>query len=480
MPPTKNYKKKRETKEAIATRPWAKMAKRVRYLPHYELPKPYQRAKIWHPGDGAGTRATETAKLPDMSKRIRTVIMPSDSGHHPYGPSALEMYSPQHGGCPHVIPHGGTNPMAQAGSLQHEVSVSGDYSRLGGLTHLEDEVKWAREQIDRLYEEGFKDQLFGGAYDRKFDGEEYVETTMGIEGLNFGTVDRLRYSADGMRAIVIDLKFGNWPVTPIHTPHAFGGSNLQLFNYAVYAFFLKEQIPATVTVALIHVKTRTVSTHIYNRRQCYLMKRRIAKIIERAEMVKTKPEIVGFYPNPSNCSWCERINCPARLDLASSIVSLWKKEPIILPRPELLTISTEQLGLLKSFVNTLQQCIDAVNEECKRRAFDQDDVIPGYEIKQRSGKRRIVGADNISAACNLVMSKWPEWFPGVPLDLSKVAMELTELGVNDIEVAAQRAAPKGKVLRAKELVAEVLNTPELVQNNAVYYLAAKIPKQKEI
>lgn len=476
-----NYKKLNDP--ATKNRPWSSLPKRVRHLPHYELPPPYQHAKIWHPGDGAkGRLLTGDRRLPpEGAPKVRTMIMPGDGGHHPYGPSILAGYSPQHGGCGNLIPHKGTHPLAETGSLQHSVSVDGNYERLGGLTKLEEEVRWARVQIDRLYEEGFKDEKFGGREDRKFDGEEFVETTFGIPGLNFGTVDRLRYSADGTRAIVIDLKFGAWPVTPPKgRPRGGkrgGGGNLQLLNYAIYAFFLKNPMPHSVTVAIVHAKSRTVMTHVYWRRSVYLLKRRVAKLILRAERGKTDPASIGYYPNSLNCSWCDRINCPARLDLASSLITLWNQEKVVLPRPDLLNVSTEQLGVLKTFANALSRCVDAINEECKRRAFDEDDLIPGYEIKTRSGKRRIIGANNISEACNLVMSEWPKWFPQSPLDLSQVALELTELGVDDLEQAAQRAAPKGKMLRAKELVGRLMNNP-LVQNSAVYYLAAKIPKQE--
>ena len=113
----------------------------------------------------------------------------------------------------------------------------------------------------------------------------------------------------------------------------------------------------------------------------------------------------------------------------------------------------------------------AVDNEAKRRAFDQGDIVEGYEIAEKSGTRLVVGAEQITAASKVLVSEWEKLeFPGV--DWGDYVLKNVELSIADLEKEVGKLAPRGKATLAKKIVADSLEKACLINANKVYYLSA--------
>jgi|SRR5215510_594686 len=378
--------------------------------------------------------------------------MNQPTDHHPQGPSQLENLDPDSGGCFAFKPlDRPTSEAAEKGSRQHLALACEDLSVLEGDREAEAEVLEAREFITRVTES------IGV-------GEIFREQRLEIPHVNFGTADYIVFNSTGTGAFVIDIKFGAWSVTP-------ASKNLQILNYVVAIFFTYAKVQR-IRGIIYHVKTHQASSKYFYR--AYLPKyvTRIRKVVENAQRASIDPTREDFTPDPVNCGFCGRVNCPARLELASSLLSAWHGKPVNLPTLNLTHLPLEQLGLLKQTGNALKAYITAVDEEARRRAFDEGEIVPGYEIRSKSGPRKIISVENITAAAKIVSDAWTQRYPQKELLLEDTVFGEVEIGVANFEKAAGRSAPKGEIMRAQKLVSEVLEDSKLVNSLPVYFLSA--------
>jgi hypothetical protein len=368
--------------------------------------------------------------------------------HHPFGPSIVYAIKK----CGALVPAEGDSQMAEAGSLRHEVFGSGDFLALGGDEQAVQTVKMARAYVDELC------ARYG------FNGKVFHEVTLELPGVNFGTCDYLKFNSDGTEALLLDLKFGAWSVKAAR-------SNLQLLNYAAAAFETYPHLRRILGV-IWQVGGR-VSTRWFNRQYLPRYTQTIRSIVERAMRIRANPQPGDFHPDPVNCSFCARVNCPARVQLASALVSAWAKTPVTICRPFSLTrIDLDTLTALKRLCGALNTFTDAVNNEAKRRVFDEGVAIPGYEIRERSGKRTLTGEAKVETAIALLGEFWRERYPEIPLDIPNIILGIVELSVGEIEKNIARHAPRGQSLLVQKAVAEVLEKAGLIEAVPQFFLAA--------
>ena len=323
--------------------------------------------------------------------------------HHPFGPSQVESFDPKSGGCAARIPaEGPDRSHAESGTLDHLAVSSGDLAILEGDIEAIKRVEKAREFIRRIA--------------ARVDGEEFHEILLTLGQINFGTCDYLKFSKDGTRAVLIDLKFGYWTVASART-------NLQLLNYAAAAF---HTYPALTRISgfIFMARSGLVTGRNYNRRYFPLYYRKIEHVVGNAERAARDPTLTDFTPNATTCQFCARINCPARIALASALVNTWQKTPVVISQAFSLTkIDLDQLGALKRLGGALKAFCTAVDVEAKRRAIDEGNIIPGYELKERSGTRTILGP-NIQLAATVIQDAWSQLYPETELPVNEILMKL--------------------------------------------------------
>ena len=367
--------------------------------------------------------------------------------HHEYGPSKLENYDPRSGGCAAFIPNSESNEKAEFGTLKHQALATSNIDLLGGDTHAEVDVARVVEFIEST---------------KKEYPISYSEITLKTEKI-FGTLDHLGLDASGKKGIIIDAKFGAWSVTTAQ-------KNLQGWAYVLLAF---HNYPSLNKIKVVFYAARTGlhSEYTFWRYRLPGLEKRIYGIIDRAIKAKEAPTSKDYTPNAVNCSFCTRINCPARLALLGNLVTAWSGKPVELPHLDLLEVSTPQLAALKKLSNVFKTFSAAVDSEAKRRAFDQGDIIEGYEIAEKSGTRLVVGANNITNASKLLALEWEKLeFSGV--DWGDYVLQNVELSISDLEKEVMKLAPRGKATLAKKIVADSLEKAGLVNASKIFYLSA--------
>lgn len=371
--------------------------------------------------------------------------------HHPQGPSRLQNLDPESGGCSAFVPSEGTNWQAETGTLQHRVWVSGEYALLGGDEALIREV----EETQKFFE----DAVAAGGYDGQIKREERLE----IPHLNFGTTDLLVPNSKGNRILLGDAKFGWWR-------SADARRNLQLLNYVAFVFY---NYPAVrhVRAILYQAKHRRGTVAGFYRASLPKLISRIRRIVERAQRTAVNPIDSDFTPHPVNCERCFRLNCPARLALASAVITNWAGKPVSFAQTNLLELSLEHLATLKLISGPLKTFLTALDAEVKRRAFDHGELIPGYEIRTRNGERTIVGIDAINRAVEGLQRIWNAQYPEADLFWGIAAPSLLKLSVTDLEKTAASAVPRGKAAAAIKAIGQELETLGVVTSDRLRVIA---------
>lgn len=385
--------------------------------------------------------------LDKFDKNTKIDFVCSVLAHHPYGPSKLENYDPRSKGCAAFLPGEGTNEKAEFGTLKHVALSTRDLSVLGGDSRAEAEVSKVVEFIDSFQKEY---------------PIVHSELTLKTEKI-FGTLDHLGLDETGRKGLIIDAKFGAWGVTNAR-------KNLQGWAYCLLAF---NNFPLLNKIKVIFyaAKTGTHTEHTFWRYRLPALERRVYRIIDRASQVKEAPTLKDYTPHYLVCSFCVRLNCPARLALLGSLVTQWTGQPVELPTLDLLAVSTPQLSALKKLSNVFKTFSAAVDQEAKRRAFDEGDTVEGYEIAEKSGPRTVVGARDITTASKLLAQAWDE-LGFAPQEWGNYILDNTELSIGDLEKEIQKLAPRGKAALAKKIIVDALEKACLIEANQIFYLRA--------
>lgn len=345
------------------------------------------------------------------------------------------------------MPNPEESEKAAFGTLKHEALATRNLELLGGDTAAENEVARVLEFMNETRGE------FPLVYN---------ELTLKTEKI-FGTLDHLGLNEKQTKAIIVDAKFGAWTVTTARR-------NLQGIAYVIIAF---NNFPTLKKIKIVFyaAKTGLHSEAVFWRYQLPRLEKRVYRIIGRATLAKASPTLGDYTPNAVNCSFCIRLNCPARLALMGTLVTQWTGRPVELPHLDLLKVTTPQLGALKRLSNVFKTFSSAVDNEAKRRAFDESDLIPGYEIAEKSGTRTVVGAPQITAASKLIAEDWNKFFAN-GYDWGEYLLRNVELSLSDLEKEIGKQAPKGKATLAKKIIVEALENAGLINAGKVFYLQA--------
>jgi hypothetical protein len=270
------------------------------------------------------------------------------------------------------------------------------------------------------------------------------EVRLGDDNLNFGTMDKLVLNKPITSALVGDGKFGNWGV-----PEA--RENLQGINYALLVI---KNFPTvqSVWVWFGNPRREEYTRAIFTRRQLLeYWYPAIQAIITKAQ----NPNPKDFRYDPVNCSFCSRLDCAARLAVATSYPT---------DSPKSMTI--EELQKLKVLSNSLKTLIKGIDDEAKKRVLDDGEEMEGYEPRERVRRRVIYGKDKISLAIH-----YAEDFLGAA---ASNAEENAELSFSSLEsLFVNFYGDKRTATPYIERLRKTLEDNNLLTTEKFFYVAAK-------
>lgn len=287
---------------------------------------------------------TPTTTLQKKGLENMPDLIPAERKHHACSPSSLQMVE----SCPHFRNHNEVHAAAIAGTIQHEVTETGeDDMRLS-----DDQALHAAECLD-FFERRF--QLMDEDRQREVLRREHLPVTYGQpipwtnvpETLVFveeylpiddlvrdfpgigveqsttaGYVDRQIIAWDRKRAEIIDWKFGAWIVEKAEF-------NLQGIAYAL-GVFRKHPTVDEVLVTFKQPQIGYLTQHLFKRSDLPALYLRVCTVIERRIRALGLKNYEMASPRIPVCLFCaNKADCKPLLDLALNIAK--KFSPLDVP-----------------------------------------------------------------------------------------------------------------------------------------------------
>jgi superfamily II DNA or RNA helicase len=412
----------------------------------------------------SNTMIADTMELPkvdDSAGLTRgespTPIQPTAAppAHAKWSPSKLKHVEV----CPgYESREGGVNPAAEAGTRIHEALEKFD------LDMLTD--SWERllgERCLEAYQNIVSRHVWEGC-EYETHHEVRLEINLG-EGLDtFGTCDVLLIH--GLDGIAIDWKTGKGAIDD-------ASINTQAQAYVLGAF---QRHPTLRKIHFYFVipQRDEITFHTYAREDCDRIKLRLSTIIRRAEQFQYVWKGRGgvpvemFNPQPGNCEFCaNQWKCHAVTAKVFDIARKYGTDGLTVPAKVhgSETDDPEDMSKLLLLLPVVQQWIDGVKSRSKQMAFEEGLEIPGFEAKERAGRRTITSA---SAAWHALVELQPEIGP------EDFIARLGPISFNEAAEVVKESAPRGKKTAAQNTFEDkLIEMGVLEQAPPSQYLAIK-------
>ena len=316
--------------------------------------------------------AKETKKAP---------VVDEEEAHAEFGPSSIKMSAH----CPGYEGESGTNPAAEMGTRIHEALETGDWSGLNdyesslaqGCRNAEDAIFNKHGYVDFSELEDFKEIRLTMTLQ---DGEE-----------TFGTCDRL--TVNGTEAVQIDYKTGQGAVDEPQ-------DNWQAKAYALGAF---QRFPQLDTIHFYFIACRRdeILFHTFTRDDVDEIIHAISGVIQRAKEIRacfSKADPSLLIPQTKICNYCKNAGkCPSLAKLAAeTAIKYAPGEENFLPMPEQVHGSfcddPEELAKMLRVVPIVRKWASGVEFAARNLAIEEGVDVPGFEVKERRGRRSITSA----------------------------------------------------------------------------------------
>lgn len=323
---------------------------------------------------------------------------------------------------------GGVNPAAEMGTRIHEALEKMD------LDLLTD--NWERLIAERCLE------TYQDIVERHgWTGQPYtthheirLEISLGEDMETFGTCDVLLTLGDV--GIAVDYKTGRGGIDD-------ASINTQAQAYVLGSFQRHPEL-STIHFYFIVPQRDEVSFHTYKREDCGRIQLRLNTVIRRAEQFQYVWKNRGgvpvemFNPQPNLCEFCaNQWKCHAVTTKVFDIANKYGTDG--LPVPTKVhgseTDDPEDMAKLLRLVPVIQAWIDGVKARSKQMAFDEGTEIPGFDPKERAGRRSISSA---SAAWDALTQTLPD------LTVEDFMATLGTVSFNEVVELVKNAAPRGK------------------------------------
>lgn len=274
----------------------------------------------------------------------------------------------------------------------------------------------------------------------------------------FGFVDDLIISEN--YAEMTDYKTGWRPVVDAE-------ENPQMQGYALGIFKKFPEIE-TLQVNLLMPRQDEISEATYTRASDYMrLKDRIFKIIEGAKAADRLFESNSFeelmkilVPSSNNCEYCGRkAICPALNSLALTVAKRYDPELLIPAHLHGSNITDpEMMATALQIAPVLEKWSSGVRKAAIDMRIHDGKEIPGYELGERRGTRKIT---NAQAAWDVVKDKIsPEEFAGC-----------ADVSLTDLEKAVAAKSPRGEKRAAKTHLEDALRDRDAIEDGApIHYL----------
>jgi hypothetical protein len=395
------------------------------------------------------------AVLPSDTVVSHTMSVAEEPKHAKWSPSKLKHVEI----CPgYESREGGANPAAEMGTRIHEALEKFD------LDPLTD--SWERLIAERCLEAYqnivARHGLIKGVYDTHHEVRLDINLDEGLD--TFGTCDVLLIQGD--MGVAIDWKTGKGAVDDAEI-------NTQAQAYVLGAF-QRHPEPDAIHFYFVIPQRDEITFHTYRREDCARIQLRLSTIIRRAEQFQYVWKGRGgvpvemFNPQPGNCEFCaNQWKCHAVTAKVFDIARKYGTDG--LPVPAKVhgseTEDPEDMAKLLLLLPVVQQWIDGVKARSKQMAFEEGLEIPGFEAKERAGRRTITSA---SAAWHALVELHPE------IGAEDFIARLGPISFNDIAEVAKESAPRGKKTAAQnEFEDKLIEMGVLDQSPPSRYLSVK-------
>ena len=321
-----------------------------------------------------------TSMSKSTKKAKPTPVVDEEEAHAEFGPSSIKMSAH----CPGYEGESGTNPAAEMGTRIHEALETGDWSNLNDYeSSLAQGCRNAEESIFEHHSYHDFNEL---------DDYKEIRLTMELQGEEtFGTCDRL--TVNGTEAVQIDYKTGQGA---IDEPQ----DNWQAKAYALGAF---QRFPQLDTIHFYFVACRRdeILFHTFTREDVDEIIHALSGVIQRAKKVRacfSKADPKLLLPQTKICNYCKNAGkCPSLAKLATETALKYAPgEENFLPMPEHVHGSTcedpEELAQMLKVVPIVRKWASGVEYAARNLAIEDGIEIPGYEVKERKGRRSITSA----------------------------------------------------------------------------------------
>lgn len=277
----------------------------------------------------------------------------------------------------------------------------------------------------------------------------------------FGTADLVIYNHVRRHCHVVDFKFGRIPVDDAEV-------NLQGKAYVVGAFLRFPQCQ-NITIHFLQPRTDEVSSHTFGRGDLVSLQLEISAILARARRPDREEHV-----NPDNCLYCGRkTECLALRRLAIHITDRYQNEFTALPNLHSSEVGDpEQLAIMLKMAKIVARWADSVKSH-SLQTYLGGTPIPGFELKERAGARKIEDGDNVLAAfAGLTVTD----AHGNPLFSQEDVLRCATLTVGKLEeMAASKAEEWGmtKAAAKRKISKELADLGVVSVGNVVHYLQAE-------
>ena len=285
--------------------------------------------------------------------------MAKESGHHQYGPSALDALSQ----CVRFKYNDSDDDAATEGTLLHKAFETGD------LAGLDDEQKQCVTAI-RGYAESLKYE--NGA--SPADWEDLAETGIALEGLTFGTPDRVLINRKQRLAHVIDAKY-----TRLDKEH---GMQLRTYGAAIV-----EKYPGEIDTVETHVVAPRLGRTDRERHCAPVLVKAVRDHIE-ALYARIEDPFTPPTPCEDLCGKCARASkCPAFSKAVTAV-----SRGIGLPLPSMFAPNAIVSLRDRAVAQVLAGALTNWSEQVKSANLEfvaGGGEIPGYRLTRRSTGMRV-------------------------------------------------------------------------------------------
>ena len=207
----------------------------------------------------------------------------------------------------------------------------------------------------------------------------------------FGTCDRL--TVNGTEAVQIDYKTGQGAVDEPQ-------DNWQAKAYALGAF---QRFPQLDTIHFYFIACRRdeILFHTFTRDDVDEIIHAISGVIQRAKKIRacfSKADPSLLIPQTKICNYCKNAGkCPSLAKLAAeTAIKYAPGEENFLPMPEQVHGSfcddPEELAKMLRVVPIVRKWASGVEFAARNLAIEEGVDIPGFEVKERRGRRSITSA----------------------------------------------------------------------------------------